>query len=136
MAQVIIVIDKDKIIKNNVKKADNALYMVKSEIAKDTEKHVPFRHGGLRRSVDSSVRSKNKKLVYSKPYAAFQYHGKVMIGTKSGKVWSNRGETKRVTNKALSYSQPGTGKEWWKVSKSLNMDKWVKFIKKVFKNAK
>lgn len=136
MAKVQVKFDRNKIIRDNRKKSDIAMYKLKSEIAKDTEKYIPFRDGSLRRSVDKSVRDRGSKLIYDKVYAAFQWAGKVMVGIHTNRPWAKKGEVKKVTNRNLSYGQHGTGKQWFIVSKRVNRLKWIKFAKKVFKNGK
>ena len=107
--------------------------MLKSEISKDVEPYVPMRDGMLRRSVTASLRTNTPKLIWFSAYAKFLYYGKVMVGRITKRPWARKGETKIVTGKDLTYSQPGTGPNWFNRSKRVNLQKWLKVAKKVYK---
>lgn len=126
-------IDTNKITKEYKVKQQKALRMLKSEIAKDTEPFVPMRDGRLRRSVTTSLRTNSSKLIWATPYARFLYYGKVMVGRITRRPWAAKGETKVTTNKNLTYSQPGTGPNWFNRAKKVKLQKWLKVAKKVFK---
>lgn len=132
-ANVKVDIDSRKIAMEYKMKQQKALRMLKSEIAKDTEPYVPMRDGMLRRSVTTSLRTNDPKLIWARPYAKFLYYGKVMIGRITKRAWARKGETKIVTGKDLTYSQPGTGPNWFNRSKKVNLQKWLKVARKVFK---
>lgn len=108
--------------------------MLKNEIAKDTEKFVPFRGRYLRGSVTQSLQSDDQYLIYNAPYARFLYYGYVMIGRVTHRPWARRGETKIKTDKKLTFSQPLACSHWFERSKALNKDKWLKIAKKVYRN--
>lgn len=126
-------IDTNKLTKEYKLKQQKALKMMKSEISKDTEPQVPMRDGLLRRSVTASLRTNAPKIIWSTPYARFLYYGKVMIGRITKRSWSKKGETKVMTNSNLTYSQPGTGPNWFGRTKQQKLQKWIKIAKKVFK---
>ena len=123
-------IDTNKINKQYKAKQQNAMRMLKSEIAKDTEPYVPMRDSRLRRS--TSLRTNTPKLIWSTPYARFIYYGKLMVGRITRRAWAKKGETKVTTNKNLTYSQPGTGPNWFDRAKKQKLQKWLKVAKKVF----
>lgn len=126
-------IDANRLTKEYKAKQQKALRMLKSEIAKDTEPAVPMRDGTLRRAVTTSLRTNAPKLIWPTPYARFLYYGKVMVGRITRRAWSKKGETKVATNKNLTYSQPGTGPNWFGRTKKQKLQKWIKIAKKVFK---
>ena len=126
-------INARKISREYKAKQQRALRMLKNEIAKDTESYVPMRDGMLRRSVTTSLRTNAPKLIWARPYAKFLYYGKVMVGKITKRAWARKGETKDVTDKKLTYSQPGTGPNWFNRSKKVNLQKWLRVAKKVYK---
>ncbi len=126
-------IDTNRLTKEYKAKQQKALRMLKSEIVKDTEPAVPMRDETLRRSVTKSLRTNDPKIVWAVQYARFLYYGKVMIGRITRRPWAREGETKIVTNKNLTYSQPGTGPKWFERTKRQKLQKWIKVSKKVFK---
>lgn len=113
---------------NNSKQA---IRILKSEIAKDTESYVPFRDGQLRRSVTRSLSNTDPKIEYASVYARFLYYGQVMVGKISRRPWAKKGETKETINKNLTYSQGGS--HWFEKSKGSNLSKWLKMAKKLFR---
>lgn len=132
-ANVKVDIDSRKIAMEYKMKQQKALRMLKSEISKDTEPYVPMRDGMLRRSVTTSLRTNAPKLIWDSVYAKFLYYGKVMVGRITKRPWARKGETKIVTGKDLTYSQPGTGPNWFNRSKKVNLQKWLKVAREVFK---
>lgn len=126
-------IDTNKINKQYKAKQQNAMRMLKNEIAKDTEPYVPMRDSSLRRAVTASLRTNDPKLIWATPYARFLYYGKVMIGMITRRPWAKKGETKVTTSKNLTYSQPGTGPNWFNRAKKIKFQKWIKVARKVFK---
>ncbi len=126
-------IDQRKIGKEYKLKQQKALRVLKSEIAKDTEPYVPMRDGPLRRSVTTSLRTNAPKLIWATAYAKFLYYGKVMVGKITRKAWAKKGETKVSTNKNLTYSQPGTGPNWFNRAKRSKLKKWLTVARKVYK---
>ena len=132
-AKVKVDIDQRKIGKEYKLKQQKALRMLKSEIAKDTEPYVPMREGSLRGSVKRSLRSNDHTLIWATAYAKFLYYGKVMVGKITRKAWAKKGETKVNTNKNLTYSQPGTGPNWFNRAKRSKLKKWLTVARKVYK---
>lgn len=126
-------IDTNKINRQYRAKQQKALRMLKSEIAKDTEPYVPMRDGRLRRAVTTSLRTNDPNLIWATPYARFIYYGKVMVGRITRRAWAKKGETKVTTGKELTYSQPGTGPNWFNRAKKQRLQKWIKVARKVFK---
>lgn len=110
--------------------------LLKSEVAKDTEKFVPMQGGYLKNSVSQSLLSDDEYIVYNAPYAKFLYYGKVMIGRITHRPWAKRGETKVVTSKDISYGKvhPLACSHWFERSKALYKNNWLKIAKKVFKD--
>lgn len=108
-----------------------AIRILKSEIAKDTESYVPFRDGQLRRSVTRSLRNADPKIEYDSVYARFLYYGKVMVGKITRRAWAKKGEAKETVNKNLTYSQGVS--HWFEKSKGANLSKWLKMAKKLFR---
>lgn len=93
--------------------------------AKEMDPYVPMQKGML----------KNTRIIgtdtvtYNMPYAKFQYHGKVMVGTKSGSPWAKSGERKSVTDKDLTYHGAPTRGAFW--NKRMWADKKAKVLNQV-----
>lgn len=126
-------INSNKIKKNYQVRSKDAIRILKSEIAKDTEPYIPMRDGNLRRAVTASLRTNVPKLIWATPYARFIYYGKLMVGRITKRAWAKKGETKVVTSKDLTYSLPGTGPYWFNRAKKLKLEKWLKVAGKVFR---
>lgn len=119
------------VIKRYRNQGNLAMTILKNEIVKDTDPHVPMRDGGLKRSAIASIGTKKHQIIYRKVYARFLYYGKVMVGKITRRPWANKGETKETINKDLTYSQGGS--HWFEESKKKNMNKWIDLAKKLFK---
>lgn len=128
-------INTNKLNKKYRLKQQKALRMLKSEISKDTEPYVPMRSGDLRRSVTKSLVTNEPTLIWSTPYARFLYYGKVMVGKITKRPWAKKGETKEIANpvRKLTYSQPGSGPNWFNRTKKVKLKKWLNVARKVFK---
>lgn len=126
-------INSNKIKKNYQVRSKDAIRILKSEIAKDTEPYIPMRDGNLRRAVTASLRTNVPKLIWATPYARFIYYGKLMVGRITKRAWAKKGETKVATSKDLTYSLPGTGPNWFNRAKKLKLEKWLKVAGKVFR---
>lgn len=113
-----------------------ARQLLKSEVAKDTEKFVPMKSGYLEKSVASSLRSDDEYLVYNAPYARFLYYGYVMIGRITHSPFAKRGETKVKTNRKIVYGKvhPLACSHWFERSKALYKNNWLKVARKVYRN--
>lgn len=82
------------------------------------------------------VRNENRELVYSTPYARFQYMGKVMVDDR-GSTWAKRGEKKHVINKDLVYStdrHPQATSHWYEAAEKQYKKKWIKMVKDMVKH--
>lgn len=126
-------IDTNKIKKKYQVRNKDAIKVLKSEISKDTEPYVPMRDSRLRRAVATSLRTNAPKLIWATPYARFIYYGKLMVGRITRRAWAKKGETKVATSKNLTYSQPGTGPNWFNRTKKQKLQKWINVARKVFK---
>lgn len=124
-------------VNNRLKRnTDQARMVLKNEVVKDTEPYVPMQGGYLKNSPYESIRKKDDTIVYDAPYSRFLYYGKVMVGKKSHSPWAKRGETKVVTNKAITFGtiHPLACAFWFEKSKSMNKEKWLRLSRKVYKN--
>ena len=101
-----IVIDPTKVTQKHTNGASK--YMAQ-RVKALCDPYVPFQTGSLKNTAfcgENYVR-------YGKPYAHFQYRGIVMVGVVSGSTWAKRGESKRTTGRALTYSGGGQrGAQW------------------------
>ena len=127
--------DYDKCKKKYDGYSKQARKMLKNEVVKDTDKFVPFRNGNVSKSAIQTINSDNDYIIYKGPYARFLYYGHVMVGVVSNRPWAKKGETKKITNRALTFggAHPLACARWFEKSRSLNLKKWLALAKKVFK---
>lgn len=105
-----------------------------NQIRIDSEQFVPAENMTLSHSAHSE--NENTELVYSTPYARFQYFGKIMVDDR-GSTWALRGTKKHVINKDLVYSKarhPKASSKWYEKAATEYKDSWIKLVKKVVKN--
>lgn len=81
----------------------------------------------------------NQELVWSGPYARFQYGGKVMTDEK-GRTRVRKGEKKPiVTNRNLVYTKsvhPQAQSHWYAEAEKRHKNEWIKKVKDVVRNGK
>lgn len=119
------------------KRLDTAQETLINQIKEDTEKYVPAK------SLDlvSSAHPENlgRELVWSGPYARFQYGGKVMTDER-GRTRVGKGEKKpRVSNRNLVYRRdihPEARDHWYEAAEKRYKHEWIKKVKSVIKNGK
>lgn len=88
--------------------SNEAQRFLASEVARLSDPYVPMQQGILKAPVLF-----DDKIVYSSPYAHYQYHGEVMVGKHTKSAWAKSGEPKEYTGRPINYhGGPMRGKEW------------------------
>ncbi|MDE7425386.1 MAG: minor capsid protein [Lachnospiraceae bacterium] len=118
------------------RKLDKAQEVLINAIKRDTEEYVPAKTLALTKS--AHIRNDNTELVYSTPYARYQYGGYVMTDAL-GRTFVGKGEKKPIIHYEwpLKYTEsphPNATSRWGKVSESKNRRKWIQEVKDVIKN--
>ncbi len=70
---------------------------------------VPFDTGILKQS--GHIENNGELIVWSTPYAKYQYYGMLMVDPETKKSWSRPDVTKELTDKPLTYH--GQGESHW-----------------------
>ena len=91
---------------------------------------VPMDNGMLRRN---KTYPKNNEIMYTSPYAKYQYYGKLMLA-KNGSAWAKLGEKKVKTSKHLKYHTSGTGAKWDKLMLQRRKNDLIKDVENYIKN--
>lgn len=105
-----------------------------NQIRIDSERYVPA--DSLTLSNSAHPENNNTELVYSTPYARFQYMGKVMVDDR-GSTWAKKGTKKHVINRDLVYSKerhPEATSKWYEKAEGVYKTQWIKLVKEVVKN--
>ena len=124
--------------------ANKAELILASQIMKDTEKYVPALTGSL------SIRThlEGSTIVYPGPYARYLYYGKRMVDSKTGRgpffipgvgYRFHKGATLKPTDQDLKFNKsmhPLATSHWFEVSKSNNLDKWIRVAGRAIDNAR
>ena len=82
---------------------ERALFVLANQVQADSNNYVPELSGDLKRY--SIVSNDNRSVIWTQPYARFQYYG-------------------NFTN----YTKPGTGPRWDEVAKSRHLDSWLRIV--------
>ena len=119
------------------KRLDIAQETLINQIKEDTEKYVPAKSLDLASSAHPE--NYNQELVWSGPYARFQYGGKVMTDEK-GRTRVGKGERKPiVTNRNLIYTKnihPQARDHWYAEAEKRHKNEWIKKVKDVVRHGK
>lgn len=95
----------------------------------------------------SYVDDGGKKVVFPGPYARYQYGGKVMVDSVTGKgpamihdangieigLRFRKGATLVPTERRLTYSQPNARSEWFQAAKDKDLQAWISECGKILK---
>lgn len=108
--------------------ATRAEHIVAHQVKKDTERFVPMRTGSLRQR----TRVVGNQVIYPGPYARYLYYGKLYVDPVTGNPFAGKGVTKvpATPERDLIYHHPGTCSHWFEVSKTRNIDKWLRTAQK------
>ena len=88
----------------------------------------------------SYVDDGGRMVVFPGPYARYQYEGKVMVDSVTGKgpMWIptigyrfHKGAKLSPTDRKLTYSQPNATDHWFDAAKSANGGYWVAEVKRI-----
>lgn len=104
---------------------------LKQQILKDTNQNVPFGNNDLRKSAVKSAADSSDYLIWDRPYAHFQWFGKVMVGVKSHRPWARKYEKKVYTNRDIKYRKGGH-ENWFEYTKTRKLKSWIEFVRKLY----
>lgn len=90
---------------------DKVQLFAANEARKLMQPYVPELNGVLAKNVRTYVENGQGIVHYLSPYARYQYHGKLMVSSKTGSAWSH-GEYKVLTSVELNYSKPTASSYW------------------------
>ncbi|MDF2950786.1 MAG: minor capsid family protein [Anaerocolumna sp.] len=111
-----------KSVKARIKAADEkAIFLTAEQALKDCNQYVPKDQGDLIRSSEIQSQLEKGLLIWSTPYARYQYYGVVMIG-RAPKV---------ATDTPLKYTRSGARKMWAHYARSVHGEEW----REVYNNA-
>ena len=78
----------------------------------------------------SHVEDHGRRVVFPGPYARFLYGGLVMVDPVTRSPWARPGAKKVVTDRKLTFSQPGATDHWFDAAKAANIDYWLSEVKR------
>lgn len=108
-------------------------------ILEDCKASMPLLTGSMQQR--SYVRYGGKEVVFPGPYARYQYYGKVMVDSQTGKgprkiptgpgeyaLRFRKGAKLMPTDRPLKYSNPNAVPEWFEHAKNQYKDAWIKGV--------
>ena len=98
-------------------------------VLEDCKPLMPLLTGSLQQR--SYVEDYGKRVVFPGPYGRFQYMGKVMVDPDTGSPWARRGVKKVLTDRPLTYSNPGATAQWFETAKARNGKYWIEGAQKI-----
>ena len=110
------------------KQFERAQYELDNMVLLSCIDYVPMRTALLRQR--SYVEGPGR-VVFPGPYARFLYMGKVMVDPDTGSPWARKDAKKVLTERKLTYGQPGTGDHWFDLAKVQHGKYWIKRIKEI-----
>ena len=101
---------ENQIIKETIGTDQTQLFMA-NEARRLMQPYVPERDHVLVKNVQTYVEGDQGIIHYQSPYARFQFHGKLMVSSKTGSAYSH-GEYKILTDRDLNYTKPTATSNW------------------------
>lgn len=93
---------------------------IDNEVINKMSPYTPFLTGAMEKSATKGTVIGSGEIVYTSPYARFQYYGKLMLAS-NGSSWARKGETKQLTDIDLNYTKsehPLSGAFWFERMKA------------------
>ena len=142
MLKVKINIDLSKIkprMKERFGKPSKGLEVFTMKLALASTKYMPaFTGDFMARSMEETrVNADYGEIVYSAPFARFLWHGKLMIGGQTHRVWARKGEKKVPTTIDLRFHKevnPLAQARWFDAMKRDELDFHVQQFQKMAKD--
>lgn len=95
---------------------------------------APLKSGYLRQ--EAHTEQNGKLVVFTGPYARFQYGGKVMVDPETGSPWARKGVKKVLTDRPLKYAQPGVTDHWFDTAKARDGESWISGVERIIRGEK
>lgn len=100
----------------------SAQAFVDSECIRKMVPYTPAQNNILYKSPVLATKIGSGRIYYQNPYARYQYHGVLMVSSRTGSAWASQGEKKvpAVPQKNLQYSKvrhPKACRRWFEVMK-------------------
>lgn len=116
---------------------EKAQILLKNEVAKGSDKYVPFLNGVLAKSVNASINTPDPMLIYNAPYARYQYYGVAMAGRPPKHVKTPKKKGDKVELTYTKTHHPQACAQWFEKWKGAEGDATVKkvqdFVRQNFK---
>lgn len=114
-------------------------------VLEDCKACMPLLTGSLQQR--SHTEDGGRRVVFPGPYARYQYMGKVMVDSKTGKgprkipteaggyvLRFRKGAELEATDKPLKYSNPQAKAKWFEHAKQQNKQFWMEGVAEILKN--
>lgn len=111
------------------KRVDSAQLWLTNKVRDDCRPYVPIKSGRLVNTAE--IVKDGKAIKYLRPYAKFQYGGKVMIDPVTLSPFARKGVKKILTNRPLKYSSPTAVAFWFRVVRVEKQSEWIDGVKKM-----
>lgn len=99
------------------------------QVLEDCKPVMPLKSGTLQQK--ASVEQGGRYVVFPGPESRFLYMGKVMVDPDTGSPWAKKDAKKVLTERRLTYGQPGTGDHWFDLAKAQHGKYWIKRVKEI-----
>lgn len=100
---------------------------LEQQVMNDMLPVMPLRTGFLQqrtRSMNTVMLGSGKVWAAAPPYGRFLYGGKVMVDPVTGSPWARKGTRKVLTDRGLTFSQPGAKARWFETVKPMRLKNW------------
>lgn len=124
-----------------------AQFYLDNAIAMSMLPYIPMESGNLKQQIvteNAAVAGSGKVCVYTTPYGRYQYYGKKMVDSETGKgpmripladgrvIYRYRKGAKLVpTNTPLNYTSETATPFWYDTAKNLYKKEWIKGVERI-----
>lgn len=108
-------------------------------VLEDSRASMPIESGGLQQR--SHTEDDGRKVVFPGPYGRYQYYGRVMVDSATGKgprkiptgpgeyiLRFRKGAKLIATERPLKYKSPQAKTQWFEYEKAKNLKSWIKGV--------
>ena len=107
---------------------------LEQQIMNDMLPFMPLRTGDFQRrtrALNTIALGSGQVWAAAPPFGRFLFNAKVMVDPVTGSPWARKGAKKVLTDRDLTFSNPGATARWFDPVKAAQLHRWKAGVKKI-----